>query len=272
MWLDLALGVVILLSAFRGWFRGFTRQAVRIGGLIACVYLADPVRDHAKPYVLPYLPKIPADLVDPVLWWVSAVLTLIVLIAAATLVIKMTRRPEVPGLPESSRNDQFAGLLLGLVRGGLYTVFLTAGIHAGLEKLTSSHIQPVAWVQDQADTSRALKWNEQYQPAVRIWRSQPVAHFVSHIKRMGFRPPEEASSKPAEDESKATADPPVQTASLPSDRELERSNQTQSQGSSRTDSAPPARIKYHLLDPDLAKAAEDIKPESKPPAAEKDPD
>ncbi len=141
MGLDLCIGVVILITAFRGWFRGFISQAIHIAGLIACVYLADPVRDYAKPRALPYLPSIPSELVDPVLWWVSAVLTYVVLVGVATLAIKMTRRPEIPGLPESRRNDQFAGLLLGLVKGAVIAVFLTAGI----QKFALSHIESITW-------------------------------------------------------------------------------------------------------------------------------
>ena len=51
MGLDLALGVIILIAAFRGWFQGFIGQAVRIAEPVACVYLADRVRDYARPYV-----------------------------------------------------------------------------------------------------------------------------------------------------------------------------------------------------------------------------
>ena len=53
MGLDVALGIVILIAAIRGWLQGFVYQAVRLGGMIACVYLAAPVRDQAKPYILP---------------------------------------------------------------------------------------------------------------------------------------------------------------------------------------------------------------------------
>ena len=268
MGLDLALGVFILIAAFRGWFRGFISQAVRIGGLIACVYLADPVRDYAKPRVLPYLPSIPPDLVDRVLWWVSAVLTYIVLVGVVTLVIKMTRRPEIPGLPEASRNDQFAGLLLGLVKGALVAVFLTAAIQAAFQRLALSHIQSISWAEDQAKSSRVLKWNEQYQPAVRIWRSQPVAHFVNHIQRMGLQNPAEAVPASADDKSQSPEGPPVQTASrADSDRELERSEPSSS-GSGLGDQSSSPRVKYHLLDPELAKAAEEIKGEPKAPAQE----
>jgi len=266
MGLDLALGVIILISAFRGWFRGFISQAVRLGGLIACVYLADPIRDYAKPRVLPYLPSIPPDLVDRVLWWVSAALTYVVLVGVVTLVIKMTRRPEIPGIPEASRNDQFAGFLLGLVKGGLIAVFLTAGI----QKFALAQIHSISWADEQAKGSRALQWNEQYQPVVRIWKSQPVTHFVNHIQRMGLRNPAEASPAAA-DESQATGGAPVQTASRTSERELERSDQIQSQPGSGDQASSAGRVKYHLLDPDLAKAAEELKGEPKTPAQDKGP-
>ena len=98
MWLDVTLGGIILIAAFRGWFRGFVSQAVWIAGLVACVYVAEPVRNYAKPHVLPYLPKIPPELVDRILWWVSAVVSLVVLVGVASLIIKMTRRPEIPGI------------------------------------------------------------------------------------------------------------------------------------------------------------------------------
>ena len=60
MWLDVILGGIILIAGFRGWFQGFVSQAVRIAGLVACVYLAEPVRDYAKPHVLPVLTHHPA--------------------------------------------------------------------------------------------------------------------------------------------------------------------------------------------------------------------
>ena len=40
MGLDLGLGVVILIAAFRGWFQGFVSQTVRLGVLVASVYAA----------------------------------------------------------------------------------------------------------------------------------------------------------------------------------------------------------------------------------------
>jgi len=262
MGLDLALGVVILINAFRGWFRGFISQAVRIGGLIACVYLADPVRNYTKPHVLPYLPAIPPDLVDRVLWWVSAVLIYVVLVGTVTLVIKLTQRPEIPGLAETRRNDQFAGFLLGLVKGALIAVFLTAGI----QRFALTHIQSISWAEDQAKNSQALKWNEQYQPAVRVWRSQPVRHFVNHIQRMGLQNPAEAMPASDDGESPGTAEAPVQTASRRSNREVERSSQTPSSSAAADDSSSSGRIKYHLQDPELARAAEDVKAERLTPA------
>ena len=91
MGLDVALGIVILIAAIRGWLQGFVYQAVRLGGMIACVYLAAPVRDQAKPYILPYLPTVKPVVMDRLLWWVAAALAYIVLVGATTLVLKMTK-------------------------------------------------------------------------------------------------------------------------------------------------------------------------------------
>ncbi len=102
MGLDVALGILILIVAIRGWLQGFGYQAIRLGGTVACFYLADPVRGQAKPYVVRYLSAIPREFLDPLLWWVAAALSYVVLVGATTLVLKMTRRPEIPGLPPSA--------------------------------------------------------------------------------------------------------------------------------------------------------------------------
>ena len=52
MGLDIALGIMVLLGAIRGWFRGFVLQAIRLGGLVGCVYAAGPIRDYARPHVV----------------------------------------------------------------------------------------------------------------------------------------------------------------------------------------------------------------------------
>ena len=48
MGLDIALGIMVLLGAIRGWFKGFVLQAIRLSGLVGCVYAAGPVRDYAQ--------------------------------------------------------------------------------------------------------------------------------------------------------------------------------------------------------------------------------
>jgi len=213
MGLDLALGGIVLLAAFRGWFQGFVSQVVRIASLIACVYLGDQVRDHARPYVVPYLSTIQPDLVDRLLWWVSAATTYIVMVGVAMLVVKMTRRPEIPGISRSGRNDQFAGFLLGSAKGLLIAAFLAAGIL----KYGSKPIETVSWAQEQVKASWALRWSETYQPVPRIWSARPVRHFVDHIQRMGLQKPGEESQSPAGLD--LEEDSPVRTASRPTDHE-----------------------------------------------------
>jgi len=213
MGLDLVLGVIILITAFRGWFQGFMQQAVRIAGVIACVYLADWVRDYAKPHVVPYLSTIQPDLVDRLLWWVSAVGTYIVLVGAAMLVVKMTRRPLIPGISQADRNDQFAGFLFGSAKGLLIAAFLAAGIL----KYGSEPIQTVSWAQEQVKASWALRWSETYQPVPKIWSARPVQHFVNHVRRMGVQKPGEESQSPAAE--RLDEGSTVRTATRPTDGE-----------------------------------------------------
>jgi uncharacterized membrane protein required for colicin V production len=218
MGLDVALGVIILIAALRGCIKGFVSQAVRLVGFVACFYLADPVHEQARPYVLAKLPKIDPVLMDRIIWWVSAVLSYVVLVGLITLTIQVMRTPPPPGLTHSKRNDQFAGLLFGALKGSLIAAFLAAGIH----KYTPEIVEHVSWAGPQASTSVALKWTEQYQPVPRIWAAPPVRRFVEHIQRNGLRgtPPTEAEMT----ESKQLAERPAETSAprlprldLPSD-------------------------------------------------------
>jgi uncharacterized membrane protein required for colicin V production len=208
MGLDVALVIIILIAAIRGWLQGFVYQAIRIGGLIACVYLADPVRDQGKPYVLRYLPTVPPEVMERLLWGVAAALSYVVLVGGTTLVLKMTKRPEIPGVPpQRSRNDQFAGFLLGIAKGLLVAAFVTHGIQTYALK----QVETISWAKDQTRSSLALKWDGQFHPAARIWGSVPVQHLVNRIQRMGLR--DSVPSSPAGGSQDAQSHPVVQTAS-----------------------------------------------------------
>ena len=163
----------------------------------------------------PYLPTIQPELVDRLLWWVSAVVAYVVLVGVASLIIKMTRRPEIPGIAQSGRNDQFAGFMLGATKGLLVAAFATAGI----QRYAMEHVKTVAWAEEQVKASWALKWSETYRPVPRIWSSRPVQHFVNYIERMGLRKPGEPSQSPAGEEDDAEG-PPVRTASRPAEPDI----------------------------------------------------
>jgi uncharacterized membrane protein required for colicin V production len=196
MGLDLALGAVILFAAIRGWLRGFVSQAIRLSGFVGCFYLADPVRDQARPYVLTRLPKVDPALMDRMLWWASAVASYVVVVGVATLAFKMMRRPDASGKLEARRDDQFAGFLFGAAKGALVAMFLTAAVQKyGLEAAKKHE-----WAARQMENSKALLWNEKYQPVPKIWESQPVRRFVEHIQRNGLNqvPDQAPESEPDE--------------------------------------------------------------------------
>jgi uncharacterized membrane protein required for colicin V production len=188
MGLDLALGAVVLVAAIRGWLRGFVGQAIRIAGFVACFYLAGPVRDQARPYVLTHLPKVDPALIDRILWWTSAAAAYVVIVGVATLLLKLARRPDPSGKADARRDDQFAGFLLGAGKGAVVAVFLLAAF----QKYAGDLAGRISWVGDMAAGSKALAWNREYEPAPKIWESAPVRRFVDHIRRNGL-------SKPAEE-------------------------------------------------------------------------
>src|SRR3954468_14264992 len=127
MGLDVALGVLVLLAAVRGWFRGFILQAIRLGGLIACVYLAAPVRDLVRPFAREHLATISPELLDKLLWWAAAAASYIITTGGATWLVQAYRRHPY-GEPDPHRGDQSAGALLGASKGLLVVSFLVAGI------------------------------------------------------------------------------------------------------------------------------------------------
>lgn len=198
MGVDLALGAVVLVAAIRGWLRGFVGQAVRLAGFVACFYLADPVRDQARPYVLARLPKVDPALMDRILWWASAVASYVVLVGIVTLVIKLARRPDASGKTEARRDDQFAGFLLGAAKGAIVAVFLAAGV----QKYAAEFGDRFEWIGKMTADSRALEWNRKYEPAPKIWEAPPVRKFVEHIRRngLGEAPAEVVPGEPADGE------------------------------------------------------------------------
>jgi uncharacterized membrane protein required for colicin V production len=203
MGLDLALGGLVLISAIRGWMKGFLVQAIRIGGLIAAVYAASPLREQAKPYVVEYLPTIQPSLLDRLLWWSAGVVSYFVIVGVASLTVAVARRPKY-GIEEPNRGDQFAGFGLGVVKGLIVTSFLVAG----LTRYAAWTFEKISWAERQTKESYAWEWNQKYRPAARMWAAPPVQQFVAHVQKMGLLPPERSKS----DESKEEA-PPVQTAS-----------------------------------------------------------
>ena len=101
------------------------------------------------------------------------------------MIFKLSRR-QAFGLAEPRRNDQYAGFALGALKGVVVAMFLVSG----LERFVVERVKGIAWAEEQAQTSKVLKWNAQYHPGTRIWASPPVRHFVDHVQRMGLKNPE----------------------------------------------------------------------------------
>lgn len=219
MGLDITLGVLVLVAAVRGWFRGFLGQAIRLGSLVACVYLADPIRDVALPYAREQLPTMRPEVLGKLLWWVGAAASFVVLAGVATGILKLSRRKPY-GEADPRRGDQSAGFLLGGLKGLIVAAFLVAGI----ERYAAHYLKDLDWVQEQLATSQAMALGQQYRPADRIWESPPVRQYVAHIRRQGIegspelRPPSGSERKVAAQSPQLEI--PPQPESEPEDRPL----------------------------------------------------
>ena len=214
MGLDIALGIVILIGAIRGWFRGFLLPAIRLASLVGCVYAAAPIREYARPHVVPYLTTVPAARLDQLLWWLSAFTAFVVVTGLSGLIIAMQRRKPAFGEPDANRADQFAGMLLGATQAAVVAAFVVAG----LDQYARQWAETIPWADRQAKTSRALVLQADYHPAERIWTSPPVRQFVAHVHRMGIatspRAGAESNLNPGADSDAAPVAEiaPVQTA------------------------------------------------------------
>jgi uncharacterized membrane protein required for colicin V production len=254
MGLDFALSVLILVVGIRGWLKGFLVQAIRLAGLVTAVYVAEPVRDEVKPYVVDYLPSIRPDLVDRIFWWTAAVSCYFVIVGVASLGIALSRRHTF-GLDDPRRGDQMAGFALGAAKGLILAAFLVAGI----EKYGQAQLEKIRWAGEQARNSYAWEWNEKYHPAVRIWGSAPVREFVNHIHRMGLTNPSNGPSEGAKPVQTASRTPSLALPALPPGRASGVAGQPRLNDPQRDPSAPflPG-IDTSGLNPDLAGVVESI--------------
>ncbi len=246
MGLDITLGIIVLIAAVRGWFKGFLKQAIPLGALVACVYLADPLRDLGRPYGPKYFPKIAPEVMDRLLWWSGSAISYVAITGLGLWIVKSMKK-RTYGDPEPNRADQGAGFTLGVAKGLILASFLAAGV----SRYAPTYLV-TPFVDEQARTSRALSWSVEYRPAERLWHSPPVQTWIARVKTRGMwgETAGEGVKTPAPREvarPESAAETPVRTAS----------------GKPRTMSLPPR------LDPDspefLRQLREDMRREGLDP-------
>jgi uncharacterized membrane protein required for colicin V production len=206
MGLDIALGVLVLLSAVRGWFRGFALQAMQIAALVGSIYVAAPLRDLVRPYARTYLQGMGPEILDRLLWWTAAVLSYLVMAGVGSGLVKMHKRRTYAEF-EPNRGDQGMGFLVGALKGALVAMFLVAAV----ERRAPDYTAQGGLVADQVRTSKALVLSAQYRPAEQVWESAVVQSLVKVVKREGLGAPKDepaaASDAGAGEAATAVAEP-----------------------------------------------------------------
>lgn len=215
MGLDVTLGILVLLAGIRGWFKGFVRQAIPLAALVGCIYLADPLRDLARPYARQYFPSIGHEILDRILWWSSGVVAYVVTSGIAFSIVKSMRK-KTYGEPEPNRADQGAGFSLGVAKGLIVASCVASAVRA----YGPGYYSQAPFVEDQSKASRAIEWAERYRPAETLWKSIPVQAVVARVKSRGMWSDAQPSAKPkeaapvdTETAKPAPAADPVRTAS-----------------------------------------------------------
>ncbi len=214
MGVDITLGVLILLCAVRGWLRGFLRQAIPLGSLVAGIYLSDPLRELARPHARKSFPSIGPEIMDRLLWWSCAAGSYLVL-AGVGLSILRSMKKRTYGDPEPNRADQGAGFTLGALKGAILASFIAWGI----SESRTTYLAATPFVEKQAKESKALVWSDQYKPARTLWTSIPVQSLVNRVKSRGLwldqtpaSPTDPALSKIETAKPEASVAPPLRTA------------------------------------------------------------
>ncbi len=210
MGLDIALGLVVVAAAIRGYLKGFVLQAIRLAGLVACVFVADPIRDYALPQLAPSFPSIAPELLSRLLWWAAASISFAVITGLGGLTYRMSKHRTL-GEAEPNYADQGAGFVLGAVKG-LVAVVVLAFV---CDRYAVEHLKNVAWLDEQAKGSQALAWSREYQPALKIWETRPVQMYVAHVRLNGLPAPSQSpveqvlnAATGTSQESTAEPDPP----------------------------------------------------------------
>jgi len=204
MGLDVALGAVVLIAGVRGYLKGFVPQAIGLLALVSSIYLADPIRDFARPHAVDYLPAIRPELLDKLLWWCSALAAFLTTAGLGKWLLKAYRRRPY-GEPEPNRGDQGAGFVLRAAKGAIVVAFLTAA----MGRHSAEYLQAGGYAEQQVETSKAVMLEERFKPADRIWASPPVQSLVARVRSRGLWTDPEEKPMPAVEPS------PVRTAERP---------------------------------------------------------
>lgn len=210
MGLDLLAGLVVLFGAIRGYFRGFFIPLAKLGSLIGAVYLADPLRIRANPYVQPYFPAIDAETYARLSWWAALLVGYLATASISCGLLRLTverKDPERRG----AGADRFLGFLLGGIKGAATVALLLTAVlwkesliaqAPGGEKLLAG--------------SRTVAWTRAHDPFGKLWVWPPFVHLRTEVYENGWFPPK-AAEEGSSTESVARGDDeaPAEEADLP---------------------------------------------------------
>ncbi|MBT3237348.1 MAG: CvpA family protein [Rhodospirillaceae bacterium] len=128
--IDIAIAVILLISAFLAYARGFVHEVLSIGGWVGAILIAIYGYPHVQPHIRDYVPSDQIALIAA-----AAIVFVISLIVLSLLTSAISSRVQNSAL---NALDRSLGFLFGLVRGAV----LVCLIYMAVEWLIPKEDQP----------------------------------------------------------------------------------------------------------------------------------
>lgn len=184
MGFDIAIGIVLLLGAVRGFKKGFARQILTLTSLILAFVFAKPLAERLAGPLAGPLEQFPEAVAESMVYTGSLLGLFLVVNLFGTLYLYVYRTRSL-GVNAPSLQDRIVGVFVGVAVGGFIACVLISQVSRLPAMVRESDI-----VQTHFTGSRGVKLAMEYQISTRVWETPEVQRAYLHAGRLVeyFRP------------------------------------------------------------------------------------
>lgn len=184
MGFDIAIGIVLLLGAIRGFKKGFARQILTISSIVIAFVFAKTLAERLASPLAKFLQDYPDQISESIVYTGSLLGIFLTINLVGTLYLYVYRTRTM-GVNVPSVQDRIVGILVGVVVAG----FVGCVLIAQYERLPSM-IRENDAVQSHYTASHGVKLAQEHRIAARVWETPEVQRTYEHMGRLVsfFRP------------------------------------------------------------------------------------